>query len=258
MIGIFDSGLGGLTVVKALTDKLPNYSIIYFGDTARLPYGTKESRLIRAWSHQNVAWLKNKGAKVIVVACHTSSTIAGQELKKDFALPVFEMTTPLLEIVKENQGRRLGIIGTPATIQSGFYQNQFRESNPQVFFQACPLFIPLVEENWIDKPGTKAIVEATLAPLKNHKIEVLVLACTHYPLLRKIIQETLPHVQILDPAQQLAANLKNFLEQHPEIDKILKKGSHQFFFSAHPYHLPSISRAFLGEEIQANIVFSYE
>lgn len=254
MIGIFDSGLGGLTVVNSLLDKLPQYSIVYFGDTARLPYGTKEPRLVRAWSHQNVEWLKKQGAKIIVVACHTSSTIAGQELKKDFSLPVFEMTTPLLEIVRENQGRRLGIIGTPATIQSSFYQDRLKDNQPPVFFQDGPLFVSLVEENWTHKPGTKEIVEETLSSLKNNKIEVLVLACTHYPLLREVIQEVLPDVQILDPAQRLAENLKIFLTQNPEIDKTLEKGSHKFFFSAQPYHLSSISQAFLGKTIKADIV----
>ena len=254
MIGIFDSGLGGLTVVRTLTKKLPKYPLIYFGDTARLPYGTKDPQLIRRWSRQNVQWLKEQGAELIVVACHTASTIAGAELKQEFKLPIFEMTRPFIEIVHDNQnGHRLGIIGTPATIQSGFYQKIFSNS-AQVYFQACPLFVPLVEEGWVNKPGTKEIVQETLSSLRKQQVDVLILACTHYPLLRQVIQDSWPKVKIIDPAQRLADDVKMFLDQHLFLRETLKIGKTKFYFSALPYHLDEISQSFLNKKIKANII----
>lgn len=257
MIGIFDSGLGGLTVLKALRQAFPKHAMLYFGDTARLPYGTKDARSIRKWSSQNVQWLRQQGAEIVVVACHTASTTAGRFLKEKFSFPIFEMTTPLLEIIQAEERRgekRIGLIGTPATIQSGFYQKHLSKLSSTIFFHACPLFVPLVEENWIKKPGTKEIVEASLAPLKRAKIDTLVLACTHYPLLKGVIQEVLPKVKIINPAQHLANDIKDFLAHQPALQKRLKKGKTQFFFSAQPYHLHSISRSFLGKEIKAQIV----
>ena len=179
MIGVFDSGLGGLTVVKSLKKQLPRYSFIYLGDTAHLPYGTKDPSLIRSWSQQNIEWLRKQGARIIVVACHTASTIVGERLEKRFSFPIFKMTIPLLEIVKAEakNNRRLGIIGTPATIQSGFYQNKFKNIRTNIFFQACPLFVPLVEEGWVNKPGTEEIVRATLFPLIEKKIDTQKYVC---------------------------------------------------------------------------------
>ncbi len=259
MIGVFDSGLGGLTVVKILQEKLPSLPILYFGDTAHLPYGTKDSRLIRKWSFQNVQWLQEQGAKIIIIGCHTASTIAGPELKTNFSLPIFEMATPLLKMAREvGKKYRLGIIGTVATIQSGFYQEALKEIFPPVFPQACPLFVPLAEENWMQKPGTKEIVEFSLRPLKEEGIEALVLACTHYPLLQEVIQEVLPGVKILNPAQQLVADLQDFLQEHPLKADFSKKQKNRFFFSAPPYGLSTISQAFLGREIEANILSSYD
>ncbi len=255
MIGVFDSGLGGLTVLKALRQIFPQYAMLYFGDTARLPYGTKDVQSIRKWSFQNVQWLKNQGAKIVVVACHTASTTAGHLLKKDFTIPVFDMTTPLLEIInEEGDDSRIGLIGTPATIQSGFYQKELSRLPSKIFFQSCPLFVPLVEENWMHRPGTKEVVRESLAPLRKQKIKALVLACTHYPLLKDVIQEVLPGVKIINPAQRLAKNIETFLSHHQDLKKSLKKGKTQFFFSAEPYHLNSISHSFLGKGIQANIV----
>ena len=259
MIGVFDSGLGGLTVVKILQEKLPSFPILYFGDTAHLPYGTKDPHLIREWSFQSVQWLQEQGAKIIIIGCHTASTIAGQELKTSFPLPVFEMTTPLLKMAREaGKKYRLGIIGTAATIQSGFYQEALKEISPPVFSQACPLFVPLAEENWMQKPGTKEIVEFSLRPLKEEGIEALVLACTHYPLLQEVIQEVLPGVKILNPAQQLIADLQDFLQEHPLKADFSKKPRDGFFFSAPPYGLSTISRAFLGREIEANILSPHD
>ena len=258
MIGIFDSGLGGLTVLKALRQNFPQYAMLYFGDTARLPYGTKDPRSIRKWSSQNVQWLRQQGAEIVVVACHTASTVAGQFLKERFSFPIFEMTTPLREIIRaeerEKKNKRIGLIGTPATIQSGFYQKHLSKFSSKIFFQACPLFVPLVEENRIKKPGTKEIVEASLAPLKKAKIDTLVLACTHYPLLKEVFQEVLPKVKIINPAQQVAKDVKKFLSTRADLKKSLEGGETKFFFSAKPYHLHSISRSFLGKEIKAQIV----
>jgi glutamate racemase len=257
MLGVFDSGLGGLTVVKVLQEKLPNFPILYFGDIAHLPYGTKNPKLISRWTKQNLSWLQKQGASLIIIGCHTASAITHQELKKEFPLPLFEMTAPLLKIAREvGKEKRLGIIGTPATIKSGFYQKALEDLSSSVFFQACPLFVPLVEENWIKKPGTKEIVNASLAILKEKGIEALILACTHYPLLEEVIKEVLPGVEIFDPAQQLVSDIQTFFEDSPEIASFPKERENQFFFSAPPYNLSLISQAFLGREIKAKIISS--
>jgi len=164
------------------------------------------------------------------------------------------MTTPLLKMAWEKREKhRLGIIGTPATIQSGFYQEALKELPSPVFFQACPLFVPLVEENWMGKPGTKEIVAASLLPLKEKGIDALILACTHYPLLQEVIEEVLPEVEILNPAQQLITDLQDFLQEHPVETDFSKKHKNRFFFSAPPHNLFTISQSFLGQEIKAAI-----
>jgi len=208
MIGIFDSGIGGLTVVKEFLKYLPEYRLIYLGDTARLPYGTKSPNLIRKWSKEISQWLLKKGAKIIVIACHTSSSLAADFLKKEFSnIPVFEIITPGIEkAVKLTKNKKIGIIGSPATIKSKVHQKKLLKINPglKIYTQACPLFVPLVEEGWIRRRQTKEIAEEYLMPLKRKGIDTLILACTHYPLLKKIISDIVGKiVKIIDPDKDL-------------------------------------------------------
>ncbi len=256
MIGIFDSGVGGLTVVDEVFKKIPKYQIIYFGDTARLPYGTKGEKFVKEYSEKIANWLEKKGVKLIIIACHTSSVWAFENLKKKIKIPVFEMVTPVLdEILKDKKNKRIGIIGTPGTIKSNLYQRKLLSINPslKVYSQACPLFVPLAEESWINKKETESLTQYYLKELKKKNIDTLVLACTHYPLLKKTIKKIIgPKVKIINPAESLVKKLKIFLKNNPSIK--LKKGTnHKFYFSDTPYHLKQMSKLALGKEIKATI-----
>ncbi len=253
MIGVFDSGVGGLSVVKEIFKHLPQYQIIYFGDTARLPYGTKGADFVKTYSAKIVDWLLNKEVEVVVIACHTSSAWASDFLKEQFKdVPVFDMISPTLKGISYN---KIGIIGTPGTIKSNSWKNKLLEMNPnlEVYSKACPLFVPLVEEGWINKKATKEIIREYLKDFK--KIEALILACTHYPMLERAIKKELKGVKIINPAESLAKELKLFLNDNSQItSKIAKGHNHQFFFSDEPYNLNKISRLCLGKEIKAKII----
>jgi len=256
MIGVFDSGVGGLSVVRQIFKQLPEYQIIYFGDTARLPYGTKGADFVKTYSSKISSLLLDKGAKIIVVACHTSSAWASNHLKKKFEVPVFEMISPTLkEVIKTTKNNRVGIIGTPGTIKSGAWDKELLKKNPKlkIYSVACPLFVPLVEEGRIDDKVAEEIVKGYLKKLNN--IDTLVLACTHYPMLKKTIQKVLgKKVKIIDPAESLAKELKTFIENNPNLEKKIKKGrKHEFLFSDEPYHVKKISKLCLGKEIEPEI-----
>jgi glutamate racemase len=190
MIGVFDSGVGGLSVVKEITKVLPSSRIIYFGDTARLPYGTKGPDFVKKYSAKITKWLLDKGADIIVIACHTSSAEAGEFLKDKFKkVPVFDMITPCAK--KLNKYKSVGVIGTPGTIKSKAWEKQILSENPESQIQsiACPLFVPLVEEGWIDNKAASEIAKEYLKGFG--RIDALVLACTHYPMLEKTIEQKL-------------------------------------------------------------------
>lgn len=236
MIGIFDSGIGGLSVVKEIFRLLPKYQIVYFGDTARSPYGNKSSKLIKEYAQQNIEFLLKKGAKIIIVACNTASAVALSYLKKKFDLPLFGVIEPTVsKAVEMTKNKKIGIIGTRTTINSKIYQREIKKLDKKIkiYSQACPLLVPLVEENWIDKPETKSIVKAYLAPLKEKGIDVLVLACTHYSFLKEIIrQEMGEKIILIDSGEELVFFLKKFLDNHKEIEKKLTKNQkHRFFVS---------------------------
>jgi len=257
MIGVFDSGVGGLSVVKEIFKNLPDYQIIYFGDTARLPYGTKGADFVKKYSSKIAGWLLEKEAKVIVIACHTSSAWASEALKKEYAdVPIFEMISPTLkQVLLTTDNKRIGIIGTPGTIKSNTWKNKLLEldSSLKIYSKACPLFVPLVEEAWIDKNITKETIKVYLKDFKD--IDTLILACTHYPMLKKAIKEVIGDVKIIDPAESLAKELKLFFNDHSQIASKVRRGSkHQFFFSDEPYNLKKISKLCLGQEINSKIV----
>ena len=236
MIGIFDSGIGGLTVVKALMEHLSGYDIIYLGDTARTPYGTKSAETVKKYALENTEFLLNKGAKIIIIACNTASSVATESVIDNFDVPIFEVITPAVELSMNTSHKPgIGIIGTRATIKSGIYEKKIKEINPQarVYSKACPLLVPLVEEGWINKPETKMIVKKYLHSLKVRQIDTLILGCTHYPLLKNIIQKKIgKRVSIIDSSIAVASNVKAFLEKHQELDNMLsKKGRYTFFVS---------------------------
>jgi len=258
MIGIFDSGVGGLTVVKEIFKYLPDYQIIYFGDTARLPYGTKGENFVKRYSSKISQWLIDNNVQIIVVGCHTSSAWAADSLKEKFDVPVFEMITPAIkDIIEATRNNRVGIIGTPGTIKSASFKKKLleKDSNLKVYSQDCPLFVPLAEEGLVDGKITSEIIEKYLNPLKEKRIDTLVLACTHYPLLEKSIEQVMgDNIKIINPAVSVAKNIKVFLESNFGIQSKIEKGSdHQFFFSDEPYNFEKISHLCFDRNIKIEI-----
>lgn len=254
MIGIFDSGIGGLTVVQALMEQLPGYDIIYFGDTARTPYGTKSPETVIKYSLENTDFLLNQGAKIIVTACNTASSVAIPSLAEKYDIPIFEVITPAVELsIKTSLNDRVGVIGTRATIKSGIYEKKIKALNPEakVYSAACPLLVPLVEEGWLKKPETVMIVKKYLHPLKVRQLDTLILGCTHYPLLKNIIQRKIgKQVNIIDSSGGIAKVVKSFLEKHTEIDNLLgKNGKSKIFVSDVTEQFENTARATLKRNV---------
>lgn len=216
MIGVFDSGIGGLTVVRALLDRLPGHDITYLGDTARTPYGSKSATTIVKYSLKNTEFLLRQGARFIVIACNTASSYAFQAVRDQFPVPVFEVIGPGAHLaVARSRRHSIGVIGTRATIASGIYEAKIKKEAPEarVFAVSCPLLVPLVEEGWITKPETAMIVRKYLHPLKTRQIDTLILGCTHYPVLRHVIQRKIgARVALVDSAEAIAEQLATFLE----------------------------------------------
>jgi len=227
MIGIFDSGIGGLTVVKSLMEELPGYNMIYFGDTARTPYGSKSPETVVRYALENTDFLLKQGAKLIVMACNTASSVAADRVAENYDIPIFEVVTPATEqAVKISNTLTIGVIGTRATVKSGIYEHKIMALKPdaKVYSAACPLLVPLVEEGWMKKPETVMIIKKYLHPLKVRQIDTLILGCTHYPLLKDKIQRKIgKRVHIIDSSIAIAENVKFFLDTHPEVDKQLSK-----------------------------------
>ncbi len=255
MIGIFDSGLGGLTVAKEILDKLPNYKIIYFGDTARTPYGSKSAETITKYAIENTKFLLNKSAKIIVVACHTVSSVSMPALKSLFPeIPFFEVVTPSFKkalIITKN--KKIGLIGTRTTVESGIYNLLFSQADPQIklYSNPSPLLVPLIEEGWINKPETRKIIKKYLIPLKMKGIDTLILGCTHYPLIKKIIQEKAgKRIKLVDPSKEVAIQVKEFIEKNPNLkEKLDPNGEIEIYVSDITPNFKKIAQLFLNKKI---------
>src|SRR3989338_4600373 len=222
-IGVFDSGLGGLTVVRELRRKLPNERIIYFGDIARLPYGIKSEKQIREFSLENTEFLLCRRVKALVVACNSSSSAAFSFLKSHYRLPVIDVITPAAEAAtKVSRNGRIGVMATQATVSSKAYESQIRKFNPKmrVFQKACPLLVPLVEEGILSGSLIEIVLKRYLSPLLDRKVDTLILGCTHYPLLHHTIQKVVgSKVRLIDSAPATVAKLKGVLTNNGEIRK---------------------------------------
>ncbi|MCM8781527.1 MAG: glutamate racemase [Candidatus Omnitrophica bacterium] len=254
-IGVFDSGIGGLTVVKEIIKCLPHENIIYFGDTARVPYGTKSPRTVIKFSIENTLFLLRFKVKLIVVACNTSSSYSIPILKNNFKVPIIEVINPgVEEAVKVTRCGRIGVIGTTATIQSGAYEKEIKKVNPhlKVFNQPCPLFVPLVEEGWLNDKATFDIAFRYLKPLKDKKIDTLILGCTHYPLLKKVIRNVMGlGVILVDSAKQVACCVKDILVREDFLSNSSKKnGIYKFYVSDESKKFTETAKKFLGREIK--------
>ena len=216
-IGVFDSGVGGLTVAREIMRQIPNERIVYFGDTARLPYGNKSKETIIRYSRQIVNFLKSEGVKAIVVACNTASAFALEEIKDEVGVPIIGVVKPgARTAVSVTRNKRIGIIATEGTISSGLYTKVIKEQDPEieVFGKACPLFVSLVEEGWTHDSITDQVADRYLAELKSQYVDTIVLGCTHYPLLRSTVGKIMgDEVTLVNPAYETALELKNLLAQ---------------------------------------------
>jgi glutamate racemase len=253
-IGMFDSGVGGLTVLREVMAQLPEESTVYFGDTARVPYGSKSRDVIVRFSLEIGQFLIQEKVKMIVVACNTASAFALPALSKRFDLPIVGVIVPGAQAaLKATQTQRVGVIGTEGTIESQAYTEAIHALNAkiQVFGQACPLIVPLVEEGWLDKPVAREIVKEYLSPLLTNHIDTLVLGCTHYPLLKGLLRDvTGPKIQLIDSAQETArAVTRRLKEDHLEAPSGAKQGVRRFYVSDAPEKFEKIGRRFLGQEI---------
>jgi glutamate racemase len=235
MIGIFDSGVGGMTVARAVETLLPEFQLIYYGDLARTPYGSKSPETITGYSIDNTEFLLNRGAKAIIIACNSAASIAAELLRQKFDVPIFEVITPAVDrAVSTTVSGNIGVIGTRATIRSNIYDEKIKQKAPQfrIYSQSCPLLVPLVEEGWLDSRETKMILRKYLAPLKQKNIDTLVLGCTHYPLLKDLIQHRMGRnkIRLIDSSIEVALTLKTHLEETAALRNLLSRGSDNRYF----------------------------
>jgi len=257
-IGVFDSGVGGLTVMRALKAQLPKESFLYLGDTARVPYGSKSPQVVERYARNCAKYLVDHGAKAIVIACNTASAIAVESLSTHLQVPVIGVIEPCATLAaKQSVSGRIGIIGTYATIRSNRYATLITEQRPDavVFSQPCPMFVPLAEENLHSHPATKLLAEEYLAPLLKEKIDTLVLGCTHYPILHATLSAVCgPTVQILDSASAVAKELHSVLTKcNSEQKKPTNQGKtiaeDKFFTTDNGERFAEIGETFLGKPI---------
>ncbi|WMJ85282.1 glutamate racemase [Anaerocolumna sp. MB42-C2] len=233
-IGVFDSGIGGLTVVREIMRQIPNETIIYFGDTARVPYGSKSKKTIITYSRQIVKFLQTKDVKAIVIACNTASAFALETVSQEVSIPVIGVVKPGAKVAAETtRNGRIGIIGTEGTINSGIYNDYLSKTNPnvRVYGKACPLFVPLVEEGWLTDPITVEVAKRYMSELTDYDIDTLVLGCTHYPLIRHTIGSILgDKVTLVNPAFETARMLKEVLKSKG-LESVNPAGEHKFYVS---------------------------
>ena len=262
-IGIFDSGVGGLTVLKELYRQLPNESIIYFADTARLPYGNRSQEEILQFVREILSWMNTQGVKMIIMACNTSSALALETVRCESNVPILGLVLPGARAAVKLGGKRIGVIATPATVASNAYGNAILEIDPlvQVWQIGCPEFVPIIESNRISEPLTKKVASQYLSPLLTAKIDTLIYGCTHYQHLEKVFKEILhPSIHCIDPAKYVVAaasrelevmGLKNFYKPQPT----------RFCVSGSPEKFAQLSRQWLRnirvvEQVELKVTFS--
>lgn len=255
-IGVFDSGIGGLTVLHQIIEVLPKENTVYLGDTARAPYGTKSVETVLRYSFENSQFLVDRGVKMVVVACNTSTAIALGELKDVLRIPVVGVIEPgTRKAIQSTKNKRIGVIGTEATIQSGAYTRALKSADPkiEVYSRACPLFVPLVEEGWTENAVVDMAVKAYLGSLKQSGIDTLILGCTHYPLLKKAIRKFMGRgVRLVDSADETAKEVEQVLKISA-LGRKAGKGGHSFFVTDAPDRFIKVGRRFLGEKVESAV-----
>jgi glutamate racemase len=252
-IGIFDSGIGGLTVARAIYERLPHESTIYFGDTARVPYGPKSPDTVRRYSLEILHWLLDQGVKAVVIACNTSTAHALEALQAASPVPVIGVIDPgARAAVSAMRKGPIGVIGTAGTIASNAYARAIQRALPgaEVEQKACPLFVPLVEEGWFDHAAAELIATEYLAPIKRARVDVLVLGCTHYPLLKPLLQRTLgPDIRLIDSGEETALAVQTALRASGLDAAPDAAPTHRFVVSDDEARFRQVGSRFIGERL---------
>ncbi|MFA5144569.1 MAG: glutamate racemase [Candidatus Omnitrophota bacterium] len=252
-IGVFDSGVGGLTVVKELIHQLPYENIVYFGDTARVPYGIKSKETVIRFSIENILFLLKQDVKLICVACNTVSSFALPVIKSHFRIPIIGVLGPgVREAVYATQNKRIGVIGTKGTIKSLAYEKEIKQLDPgiKVTAVACPLFVPFVEEGWLKGNVVMDVAREYLKPLKRAGVDTVILGCTHYPLLKPVIKEVMgENVILIDSAKQVAMEVKKILSAENILNS-RRKAKQEFYVSDNPEWFSDLAQRFLGRTVK--------
>ena len=256
-IGVFDSGVGGLTVFQALEAALPGEALVYLGDTARVPYGSKSAETVIRYTLEAAHFLRSCQVKMLVVACNTASSVALGDVAKEAEVPVLGVILPGARRAAElSRSGRIGVIGTRATIASGAYPRAIHALRPEAEVEShpCPLFVPLAEEGWTDNEVARRVAETYLAPLRTREVDTLVLGCTHYPLLREVIGQVMgPDVRLVDSAESVAAEAGDHLSRHGDLAAPrggTGRDGHHFFVTDAPAPFVAVAERFLGRPIE--------
>jgi len=253
-LGVFDSGIGGLTVARALFERLPHEAVVYFGDTARVPYGPKSPETVRRYSAEILTYQLGRGVKAVVVACNTSTAHALEHLRAHAPVPVVGVIEPgARAAAAASRSGKIGVIGTAGTVASGAYERAIKAVRPDatVVSAACPLFVPLVEEGWFDHPAAELIAREYLEPLRRAGVDVVVLGCTHYPLLKPLLQRVLgAGVRLIDSAAETATEVVQELATRGLAATAQRKPEHDFVVSDDEPRFRKVGERFLGEKLK--------
>jgi glutamate racemase len=253
-IGVFDSGLGGLTVFKVLARRMPEESLIYFGDTAHVPYGSKSPGAIARFSSEVAKFLEGRGIKLLVVACNTSSAWALPAIRKAVKVPVVGVIEPGARgALRVSRGGRIGVIGTEATVKSGAYTKAIKgiKKSARTASAACPLFVPLVEEGWWSGEVVEAVARRYLAPLRRARVDTVILGCTHYPYLKPVLARALgPRVRLIDSAEETASETEKILNVRNLRAPRGRRGRREFYASDAPERFKRLARRMLGAGVK--------
>ena len=253
-IGIFDSGIGGLTVLKEICEELPEENTIYLGDTARVPFGIRSPETVTRYSFENTRFLSAKQIKILVIACNTASSVSLEAVRANFPVPVVGVIEPGAKAAAAaTRNRKVGVIGTEATVRSNSYTRAIRslDSAIEVFSIPCPLFVPIVEEGWTDDVITEMVAERYLSSVREKEIDTLVLGCTHYPLLKPVLSKVMgSDVRLIDSAIETAREIRGTLESLSLLNRTAGQARHEFYVTDSPQKFLSVGERFLGRKIE--------
>ena len=256
-IGVFDSGLGGLTAVKKIMEELPDENVIYFGDTGRVPYGTRSHETILKYTRSDIRFLKSFDVKMIVIACGTASSVSLPGIKEEFDVPIVGVVdATVYAAVRATRNKKIGIIGTPGTIKSGSYERQINEYDEEIqtFTHACPLFVPLVENGHFNTPVTKLVIEEYLSDIKAAGVDTLILGCTHYPLMKEAIREYMgDDVVLIDPGAEVSVYLKKRLKREDAYNESKEKQPYRYYVSDSVESFEELASVFLEKKINGQV-----